>query len=129
MASFKIYNIQLSGSEATIEIPVVFPGMDNTGETLTIRSVYSEAFREGQASLSRQIQVLRMANKGEPLDEETLDEMEMSGFATLVAGWSFEEPCTPANVVEFLRANPQMKELINRQSSKDSLFFKSAESK
>lgn len=129
MASFKIYNIQLSGSEATIDIPVVFPGMKNTGETLTIRSVYSEAFREGQAALSRQIQVLRMANKGEPLDEETLDEMEMSGFSTLVAGWSFEEPCTSANVVEFLRTNPQMKELINRQSSKDSLFFKSVESK
>ncbi len=129
MASFKIYNIQIAGSEATVDIPVVFPGMKDTGETLTIRSVYSDAFREGQAALSRQIQVLRMANKGEPLDDETLDEMEMSGFATLVASWSFEEPCTSANVVEFLRANPQMKELVNRQCSNDSLFFKSVATK
>lgn len=129
MASFKIYNIELAGGEATVDIPVVFPGADKTGETLTIRSMYSAAFREGQASISRQIQSLRLANKGEPLDEATLEELEFSGFATLIANWSFEEPCTPANVIEFLRANPQMKDIVSMQCSKDSLFFKKGENK
>ena len=129
MASFKIYNIEVAGGEATIQIPVVFPGMDATGETLTIRSMYSSAFREGQAAQSRQIQALRIANKGAPLDEETLNEMELAAFATLVSDWSFDEPCTPGNVSDFLRANPQMKELVNMQCSKDSLFFKKEEKK
>ena len=129
MASFKIYNVQISGGETTVEIPVVFPGMTSTGETLTIRSVYSSAFREAQANMARQIQVLRMATKGEPLDEATLDELERSAFASLVSAWSFEEACTAANVVEFLQANPHMKDLISVQSAKDSLFFKNNDKK
>ena len=129
MASFKIYKIAEAGGEVTISIPVVFPGVDATGETINIRSIYSQAFRDAQAAMSRQIQTLRIANKGAPLDEETISELEVNAFASLVESWTFDEPCVAANVADFLRDNPQMKDIISVRSAKDSLFFKKEEQK
>lgn len=122
MKSFKKYNLN-DKSGATQELAFTFPGEGPTGIVLHIRSQYSKEFREADSRATRQISSLTVSQNGAPIDPELLDHIELGIFASLVAGWTFEEECTPENVIEFLAANPHTKDEINKLAARDSLFF------
>jgi hypothetical protein len=123
MGSFKKYNTVRDFEEAIIEIPVIYPGIGDTGEIIKIRSRYSREFREASAKAERQISTMMVANKGEMPSEDVLQEIENAQFTALIAEWSFDEDLTAENVAEFMKANPQIRDEINRKAAQDSLFL------
>lgn len=124
MGSFKKLNTKRDFEGTTYVMVVNYPGQGDTGETLTIRSRYSKEFREAEAKAMRQLSSMSMAAKGKALDADVMKDINDRSFATLVADWSFEEPCTIENVLEFLEANPQIFDEINSKAAQDSLFLK-----
>lgn len=126
MPSFKKFNLN-DIQDATHKVSFIFPGIGDTGETITIRSQYSNEFREAEAKFNRQVASMTIAGKGAPLDEALLKEMNDRMFASLIAAWSFEEPVTEENIMEFIATNPQFKDELNRLAAQDSLFFKKEE--
>lgn len=129
MGSFKKYNTVRDFQDSTYVLKLVYPGIGDTGETLTIRSQYSKEFREAKARATRQISTLTISRKGKDLDEDELKLIEDTQFAALIADWSFEEECTVENIIEFLDANPQVYDLINTTAAQDTLFLKKVEKK
>ena len=55
MGSFKKYNTVRDFQDTTYEMAVKYPGVGDTGVTITIRSRYSKEFRDAQAKANRQI--------------------------------------------------------------------------
>ena len=129
MGSFKKYNTVRDFEDATLVIPVIYPGIGDTGETITIRNRYSKIYREADAKGQRQISTMIMANKGKELDDDVLKEIEDQQFAALIAGWSFDEELTVENITEFLTDNPQIRDEINRKAAQDTLFLKKDDKK
>jgi hypothetical protein len=127
-SSFKKYNTVRDFQDSTHVLKLVYPGIGDTGETLTIRSQYSKEFREAKARATRQITTMTIARKGKDLDDDEVKLIEDTQFASLIAGWSFEEECTVENIIEFLDANPQVYDLINTTAAQDTLFLKKVES-
>ena len=129
MGSFKKYNTVRDFQDSTHVLKLVYPGIGDTGETLTIRSQYSKEFREAKAKATRQISTLTISRKGKDLEEDEIKLIEDTQFAALIADWSFEEECTVENIIEFLDANPQVYDLINTTAAQDTLFLKKVEKK
>ncbi|PZQ87301.1 MAG: hypothetical protein DI534_14945 [Leifsonia xyli] len=123
MGSFKKYNTVRDFQDATYTYPIIYPGVGDTSETLTIRSRYSKEYREAEARAQRQVSTMVMARKGEPLDEETIKQIEDIQFAALIADWSFDEELTVENITEFLTDNPQIRDDVNVKAAQDSLFL------
>lgn len=127
MGSFKKYDLS-KGADALHVLPFTFPGVKSTGETVTIRSYYSEEFREANSKAARQLSTMRSAlPKGEEIDDNVVKAINDRAFAALVADWSFDEPCTIENIVEFFKANPHFFDVVNVSCANDSLFFKDEE--
>lgn len=124
MGSFKKLNTKRDFEGTTYVMKVNYPGQGDTGETLTIRSRYSKEFREAESKAMRQLSAMSMAAKGKALADDVMKEINDRSFASLIADWSFEEPCTVENVCEFLEANPQIFDEINQKAAQDSLFLK-----
>lgn len=124
MGSFKKYNTVRDFQDSTHVLKLVYPGVGDTGETLTIRSQYSKEFREAKAKATRQISTMTMARKGKELDEAEIKAIEDAQFASLIADWSFDEELTVENISEFLADNPQVYDLINTTAAQDTLFLK-----
>lgn len=124
MGSFKKYNTVRDFQDSTYDLKLSYPGVGDTGETLTIRSQYSREFREAKAKATRQISTMTMARKGKELSEEEVKLIEDTQFASLIAGWSFDEELTVENISEFLTVNPQVYDLINTTAAQDTLFLK-----
>lgn len=129
MGSFKKYNTVRDFADATIVHKINYPGIENTGDSLTIRSRYSSVYREADAAATRKIATLRIASNGVKVPDEELKLIEDELFAALVADWTFDEPVTVENVTEFFDANPQIRDEINRKAAQDTLFLKSSDSK
>lgn len=126
-SSFKKYNLVRDFEGTTHVMPISYPGIGLTEDTLTIRSRYAKEFRAADAKASRQLSSMAMAAKGKPLDSDIIKDIEDRAFAALVADWSFDEECNEDNVVEFLRDNPNIFDEINSKAAQDSLFLKSKE--
>lgn len=125
MGSFKKYNLN-SVSGILHVMPFKFPGVKDTGETVSVRSLHSAEFREANAEAARQRSVLRTGNDGD-LDDQSAQDIHDRAFAALVAEWTFDEECNVDNIVQFLRDNPHFRDEVNITVTDDSLFFKNAE--
>lgn len=129
MGSFKKYNTVRDFENATTVIKIEYPGIGDTGETITIRSRFSKVFRDAQAKAQRQIAAMAMANKGKELADDVVKEIEDAQFAALISDWSFDEELTLENITEFLDANPQIYDKINSSAANDTLFLKKNDKK
>ncbi|MFV0549357.1 MAG: hypothetical protein ACK5M5_11665 [Limnobaculum xujianqingii] len=132
MASFHDLNIAAKAN-AGIEIPVVLPSTDSsegvpTGDMLTVLSVFSERFRKAETEGYRRIRenARNVEDKEQKTDEAIYEEVALNSIAQLVSDWTYDEPCTPENVKEFLVANPHMYDLINRIAADHAVFFGNA---
>lgn len=123
--SFKDYNSRKDAEGSLQKYPFIYPGEEDQGDYLMVRSQYCSEFREAQLKANRQIAALVQAAGGpDKVDEELLTDIRYRAFATLVASWTFEEECNVDNVAEFLRNNDFVYDDINSLAAKDSLFFK-----
>lgn len=105
-----------------VELPLYLPNGEASEHTITVRGVDSDAFRKAEAAAKRKAVELAQI-KSEQKRAEAVRETELECIAALVAKWTFEEPCTKANVVKFLREAPQIADMVNRFAARRAEFF------
>lgn len=107
-----------------VRLPLHAPDGSPTEHWLQVRHVWSDAFQEAnEAELSR-LQGIALDSQG---DQEAIAtakrEAQLRLWAALVAGWSFDAPCTPAAVVAFLREAPQIGKVLDTFAADSKRFF------
>lgn len=136
--------IRTGGTRRTKAKPLPAPGMEdfmtrskaNEGHKLPlytadgrlsahwirVRGVDSDAFIRARARQSRKIG--EIASLPEEKQEEAIRESTLEMLASLVAEWSFDMPCTPEAIRNFLREAPQIAVEIDKFASRRATFFK-----
>ena len=113
-------------ANATKRIPLYDPATGATTEDwLEIRSSMSDAFKQGKNAALQEASDFSMEQAGEDRDE-ALARVQARMHASLVADWSFDEPCTPEAVTEFLMDSPHVTALVVGIADRGSLFFGNA---
>lgn len=101
-----------------IEVPLYLPDGSESEHKLTIRGVDSDAFRQAETDAKRR--AMQDAADGKEPDE---NDGRLNLLVPLVASWTFDEPCTAANVRQLLKEAPQIADAIDRIAVRRSLFF------
>jgi hypothetical protein len=92
-----------------------------TSHWLDIRSSLSDEF---QIMKERLIQEAPMvAALSEPARTEMKRTNQLRLRSALVAGWSFSQPCTEDNIVNFLREAPQLQPMVIEVADDAASFF------
>ena len=110
-------------AEEGIQLALVDPVGRKTEDWLRIRGADSEEFRLAEAASRRKALEISDIEDEKERDLATM-KMVRNLVATLVMGWSFDEECTHANVVEFFRKAPQVQKAVDRASNSRALFMK-----
>ncbi len=114
-------------SEEGVKMPLTLPDGSPTEHYLTVRGADSSSFRKAQARSHRGALDLLKLQKAKKLDPGDLAmrqaKVQRDLISNLIAGWSFEEECTPERVSSFLDEAPQIEEKVNEVAADRSLFF------
>lgn len=104
------------------KLSLLMPDGSKSGEWIKIRSLDSDAYQK--AILKRQRLALKLADLD---DEDALDDLSQKAgidvLVSLVADWSFEEPCSEENVRKLLLNAPQIKDAIDVAAHKRAFFY------
>lgn len=106
-----------------IEIPLSRPDGTPTDHRIRVRSADSDAFRAAEAESSRRLLEISLEKDKAKANSEFLEE-KLKMRAALVVSWTFDKPCTPESVREFLREAPQIADQIDRIANQRSRFFR-----
>jgi hypothetical protein len=105
------------------KLSLVLPDGKPSDEWIVIRSLDSDAYQK--ASLKRQRLALKTAESD--LTDEELDALSMQAgldvLVSLVADWSFDDPCNEENVRKLLINAPQIKDAIDVAAHKRAFFY------
>lgn len=105
-----------------IKFPLYFPGTtDKSEHYLVLRGMDSNEFRVAEALGKRKLAELAALKEDEWARRYL--EIRRQIVSSLIAGWSFEQECTPENVMSFLKEAPHTEDVINKVASDRSLFF------
>lgn len=105
-----------------VQLPLFLPDGTATEHWLKVRGVDSDEFRRAEAAAKRKaIEIAQIEN--EQKRAEAVRETELGCIAALIAGWSFPEPLTNDNVVNFLREAPQIADMVNRFAARRSEYY------
>jgi hypothetical protein len=105
-----------------IQLPLFLPDGTKTDHWIRIRGIDSDAFRIANDTEHRNT----MGIAGLKKDSEKSSAIQESILrirAALVVAWSFGTPCTPENVLNFLREAPHIAEAIDRTAARRAAFF------
>lgn len=92
-----------------------------TSDYIDVRSSLSDEF---MAARDRSMQeVSEIEEKDEVKRKAIVKDLQLRMTASLVAGWSFSQPCTEENVVAFLHDAPQIRLLVNGVADDAQRFF------
>lgn len=108
------------------KLPLYTPDGQQTEEWLLVRHVWSDAFIHAEESSLREARdaILAMGDKSDPAEVAKLQaSAKRRVLASLVAGWSFDMPCTPESAADFLANAPQIAEQINTFAADSKGFF------
>lgn len=110
-----------------IKFPLSFPDGRESPHWLTIRGVDSDQFKTAEAASRRRIFALTAEKAADKSQVDKLEQEEkLETIASLVAAWSFDEPCTLEAIKTFLREAPQIADAVNRLATRRTLFFGSS---
>lgn len=105
-----------------IELPLYSPTGEKTEHWLRVRGIDSDEFRMAEANSKRD--AFQVASVEDHMERARLiAESQRKLISSLVVGWSFEQECTQAAVMDFFREAPQIQEAVDRAASRRSLFF------
>lgn len=107
----------------TKPMPIVIPGMGDTGHKLYVRSRYCTEYREAELKAQRQLLALIEGAGDKPVSDELKEEILIRSLSSVVAGWTFDEPPTPENIFDLLVENPTVYDDLNKFAANDSNFF------
>jgi hypothetical protein len=112
-----------STANAGVELPLSRPDGTPTEHIIRIRGVHSDAFKLANAESHRRI-VAIAAIEDKVERAKAYAEEETRLVASLVSEWTFDMPCTPENVFNFLREAPQIAQEVNRLAAQHKAFTK-----
>ena len=88
-----------------------------------VRSALDNLQREGQKRIVMIKPGMKDKKKAEASNEALTRELILEGVASQVAGWSFDEKLTKANVIDFLQSRPDVADRIDTTAATSKLFF------
>lgn len=94
------------------------PEWKETEHWIVVRGVDSDAFA---AAVSKEQS--RSKSEADPDAKQDMRERKYRITAALVASWSFEEDCTPENVLTLLREAPQICDQINSAAERTAFWI------
>lgn len=126
-----LFHTREAGNEGT-RMPLLDPATgEKTAHWLHILSMDSDVYRKANTQAMRRVTGIEHIEA----EDQKLEAHEDNGLtlvASLVTGWSFDQPetpeedrleCTLDNVKDFLREAPQIRAAIDRASGERSFFF------
>lgn len=102
-------------------MPLVTPDGKPTEHWLLVRNVDSLAFRVADTESKRNAAKAAEIKDVTAQVEYMANEMTVL-ISSLVADWSFAQPCTRDSVVTFLKQAPQIEDAINRFAARGTFF-------
>lgn len=125
--SFTKYN-SVDGANQGARLPILDADRKATDDWLHVLGTDSTAYQTARANMRRRV-FAYIEEKGEAI--KTTDdyskftaEEQHKLQAVLITGWSFEEPCNPANVLQLLTVAPYISEQVDEFAAKRSRFVK-----
>lgn len=97
-------------------------GSISTEHYLIVRGVDSDEYIAAKTSSLRSVMESSTFNDPEMRDE-VVRESTRKMYASLIAGWSFEEECTEEAKIEFLRESPNNAKRVDTFASDRNNFF------
>jgi hypothetical protein len=105
-----------------VSVPLMLPDGSPTEHWVKVRGVDSDEYRRADSRARRR--ALDIAQeKDDAKREDMIEDTKLDVLSVLVADWSFDRPCTQADVKEFLREAPQVADLVDKTAYKRALFF------
>lgn len=119
--SMNRYKIR-SQAQKPMKVFLVDPATgEHTEDWVEVRSSLSDEFMEARDAAMRAVQGVVTPDKAQRKAE--VGEIQLEMKSSLVAGWSFEEPCTKENIIEFLREAPQIQQMLLNVADDSARFF------
>lgn len=104
------------------KVPLYLPNGEKSDHWLIVRGVDSDEFKLAESKAKRNaINLAQIEDENERI--EAVRTTELESIAALIANWSFNQKCTPDNVVKFLREAPQIADMVNRYAANRKGFF------
>lgn len=104
-----------------IEMPLLLPDGTDSGETMHILGVDSDAFRKASAVKSREM--TRILTLPEDERHDAHDKANAVLLASLVTGWSLDTPFTHENVVTLLLESRTVADQVDSLAGDRARFF------
>lgn len=98
---------------------LVYPDGTPSDYYIGIRSQWSDAFQQAKQEAYRED--MEALARGEKVDST---ERHIKLCASLVAYWNLPEEFTEENLKEWLLESPQIRDMIDRDASRDARFFR-----
>ena len=98
---------------------------EKTEDWLDIVSSLSDAFRLAKDAAMQEAGAMS-AERDDAKRKDAIDQVKRQMQAALVAGWSFDKPCTPEAVAAFLLEAPQVAMMVVSVADDNARFFKVA---
>ena len=105
-----------------IELPLLLPDGTKTEHWLRIRGVDADGFRKAEARSKRKMLEIAAEKDLDKRDAE-VEDTRLAMLAALVIGWSFDNPCTEAEIKRLFREAPQIAEQVDRTAYDRARFF------
>lgn len=99
-------------------VPLLHPDGSPSEHWLQVRSRWSDEFMQARDKALQSAATISDDDR-----KEAAKALQLDVLASLVADWSFEQPCNAANVREFLSNAPQIAERVDKFAGNDSRFF------
>lgn len=121
MASIKQLSINAASNAG---VPLKLKTPDGEDAFITVRSRWSDAFVKAETLEQRKIPTKAMLMAMSEADKEQLAKDSANRMkAALVAGWSFDEDCTPENIVALFEDAPHIAEAVEAFASDAGKFY------
>ena len=111
-------------SQEGVKLELLLPDGTPTEHWLKLRGADCKEFKTAQ--VMKQRETLEFAQKKNPsaASESTFEERQIIKLISVfVADWSFDEDCTPVNIIKFLTDSPAIAEQVNLFAGTRRNFF------
>lgn len=98
-----------------VKLPLKTKDSQKTEHWILVRGIDSDRFRMADMRAKRGL--VNLVKLDEEHRDKALAERQVVLVSSMVADWSFEQPCTAKNVQEFLRKAPQFLDQLDRIGS------------
>lgn len=123
MAGLELFHTRARANEG-VRLPLHAPDGSPTEHWLQVRHVWSDAFQEANDAAVAEVSEAVLAAQGDKARiAEVKREAQVKLWASLVAAWSFDEPCTPEAVAAWLREAPQIGKVLDKFAADSKRFF------